>query len=326
MSGGRWNSGNAFDYTSITVGKATAATAEVSAKGNSFSGKITINGTSYDLGSTPVDLEGLNTQIQSSGYTATKQGDKLVFTNGSTGAVNVPQTIDTSTLTDGGKALGHATVAQGTEATLTLADAKGHTLKSINAITNGDGTNSYVFSNGLIVKATDKAGELTGAYINGKSGVSTRGVDLQFQIGANQGQTTTVSIQSTAADQIGLNAGTYVDANGAKQLVEADSVSDINVTTFKGAQDAITVIDKAISDISGIRAGLGAFQTNILQSNANSLNVSSQNLSSSKSTITDADLASTVVAYTKDSILVQSATSALSYANQLPQQVLKLLQ
>jgi flagellin len=108
--------------------------------------------------------------------------------------------------------------------------------------------------------------------------------------------------------------------------VSIDAVSDINVTTFKGAQDAIVVIDKAINDISGIRASLGAFQENVLQSNVNSLNVASQNLASSKSTITDADLASTVVQYTKDSILVQSATSALSYANQLPQQVLKLLQ
>lgn len=323
---GRWNSGNAFDYSNITVSKATATSAEVGAKGNLFTGKITINGVTYDLGAQGIDLEGLNTKIEASGYTATRQDDKLVFTSGSIGAANTAQTIDTTTLKDEGKDAGQAKVTQGSDATLTLQDSKGHILKSVSTITNGDGTNTYVFSNGLIVNATSKAGDLTGAFVKATAGMSSRGSDLQFQIGANQGQTTAVSIQSTSADQIGQNAGGYTDSAGNKQAVLTDSVADVNVTTFKGSQDAIAVIDKAINDISGIRAGLGAFQTNILQSNSNSLNVASQNLSSSKSTITDADLASTVVAYTKDSILVQSATSALSYANQLPQQILKLLQ
>lgn len=325
-SEGRWNSGNAYDYTNLTVNKATATTGVVNAKGNDFTGKLTINGVTYDLGDKGTDVEGLNTKIEASGYTATQKGGKLVFTSNSPGASPATQTIDTSTLKDNNKAVGNAQVTQGTDATLTLRDVKGHTLDSVASIRNGDGTNSYVFSNGLIVNATDKAGTLTGAFISGKAGASSRGMDLQFQIGANQGQTTSANIGSTAADQIGQNAGPYVDTLGNKQVVETDSVSDINVTTFKGSQDAIAVIDKAITDISEVRAALGAFQTNILQSNANSLNVASQNLSSSKSTITDADLASTVVSYTKDSILVQSATSALSYANQLPQQVLKLLQ
>ena len=327
-SEGRWNSGNAFAYTSITVGAATAATATVGgAKASSmFSGKITINGTSYDLGAAGVDLATVNTKIQASGYTASMEKGKLTFVSGTPGAGATTQTVDTSLLKADAKSVGNAVVTQGTEASLKLDDGKGHVLTSVSTIGNGDGTNSYVFSNGMVVNATATTGALTGASITGKAGTSFKGTDLQFQIGANGGQTTSVSIQSTAADQIGLNAGTYTDANGKKQAVATDSVSDVNVTTFKGAQDAVAVIDKAITDISTIRANLGAFQTNILQSNANSLNVASQNLSSSKSTITDADLASTVVQYTKDSILVQSATSALSYANQLPQQVLKLLQ
>jgi flagellin len=162
--------------------------------------------------------------------------------------------------------------------------------------------------------------------VNAKAGTTTRGTDLLYQIGANQGQFTSIHINDMAADQLGKNTASYTDANGVKQTVGADALSDINVVTFKGAQDALQVIDKAISDVSAVRAGLGAFQANILQSNVNTLSVASQNLSSSKSTITDADLASTVVNYTKDSILVQSATTALSYANQQPQAVLKLLQ
>ncbi|MDR3708771.1 MAG: flagellin [Capsulimonadaceae bacterium] len=325
---GRWNSGNAFDYKTLTVSAATATVASVGGVKSSdiFSGKITINGTGYDLGDAGVDLSTLNNKIQASGYTAVADKNGLTFTAGSAGASANPQVVDTSQLKANAKSIGNATVTQGVDQTLVLDDGNGHKMSSINTIGNGDGTNAYVFSNGLVVNTTDKAGVVAGATVKAVAGSSTKGHDLAFQIGANQGQVTSVSIRSTAADQIGLNAGTYTDEDGKTQTVATDSVADINVGTFKGAQDALVVIDRAINDISTIRAGLGAFQTNVLQSNVNSLNVASQNLSSSKSTITDADLASTVVQYTKDSILVQSATSALSYANQMPQQVLKLLQ
>jgi flagellin len=328
LATGRWNQGSAFDYSTLTVSKATAAVATVGGAkaGNSYSGLITINGVSYDLGQTPTDLSGLNDKIQASGYTATSAHGVLTLTSGSAGTSATSQVIDTTQLKSDGHDLGAATVTQGSDAKLSLSDGNGHTMVSTNTIANGDDTNSYVFTNGLVVSTTGKAGVIRGASVNAKSGQSTKGADLMFQIGANQGQVTAVNIRSTAADNLGQKAGTYVDANGVTQTVGTDSLSDINVTTFKGAQDALVVIDKAITEISGVRAGLGAFQTNILQSNVNSLNVASQNLASSKSTITDADLASTVVGYTKDAILVQSATSALSYANQLPQQVLKLLQ
>jgi len=272
-----------------------------------------------------VDLAAVNTVIQSSGYSAAVKDGKLTFTSTTKGVPGNPQSLDTSALTIDGKVSGTAKLTAGTDATLNLSDGKGHELQSQSTIHNGVGSNSYVFNNGLILTTTDKGGELRGSAVITKAGSSSRGQDLQYQIGANQGQTTTISIASIGADQIGQKTGDYVDANGVKQTTATDSVADINVTTFKGAQDAIAVIDKAIGDVSTTRANIGAFQTNVLQSNVNSLNVASQNLSSSKSTITDADLASTVVQYTKDSILVQSATSALSYANQQPQQVLKLL-
>ncbi|MDR3710384.1 MAG: flagellin [Capsulimonadaceae bacterium] len=327
-SEGRWNSGDAFTYNKATVTGATAATASIGGvKGDSkLSGALTINGTSYDLGSAGVDVTTLNNKIQSSGYTASIDHGKLVLTSGTAGASNVPQSVDTSQLKAGNKFVDEASVTQGTDAALTLDDGKGHVLRSTGSIANADKTNSYMFSNGMVVNASGVSGEIAGASVTGKAGVASRGKDLQFQIGANYGQTTSISIQSTAAANLGANAGSYIDANGNKQTVAANSVADINVTTFKGAQDSVAVIDKAINDISSIRANLGAFQTNVLQSNANSLTVASQNLGASKSTITDADLASTVVQYTKDAILVQSATSALAYANQSPTQVLKLLQ
>jgi flagellin len=141
-----------------------------------------------------------------------------------------------------------------------------------------------------------------------------------------EGQNTSVNIQSMAASQIGMNAASYTDANGNTQQVYTQSLADVNVSTFKGAQDAIAVVDKAISDVSTVSANLGALQTDTLQSNITSLGVATANLQASQSTIQDTDMASQIVDYTKNQILVQASTSALAYANQMPQSVLKLLQ
>jgi flagellin len=326
QSQGRWNSNDAGDYSLKVVG-ATNSTATLSGVNNSasFTGKVIINNKTYDLGDKGLDVSGLNTAIQSSGYTATVKGGKLQITSGTTGEPSGAQSIDTSLLEANGKGVGTSTVTQGANASLVLT-SEGHTITSSSTVKNDDGSNLYVFANGLALNATGKAGDVKGVQLHSTAGTASRGQDLQFQVGANGGQTTSISIQSTASTQIGLNTGSYNDVNGTRQTVATDSISNVNVTTFKGSQDAIAVIDKAITDVSKVRADLGAFQSNVLQSNVNSLAVASQNLSSSKSTITDADMAQTVVSYTKDAILVQSATTALSYANQKPQQLLRLLQ
>ena len=88
----------------------------------------------------------------------------------------------------------------------------------------------------------------------------------------------------------------------------------------------MSVVDQAINDISTTREKLGSTQTNVLQSNLNSLGVAQQNTDSSVSTIRDTDLSAQIVDYTKNQLLVQAGTRALSYANQAPQAILKLLQ
>lgn len=216
------------------------------------------------------------------------------------------------------------TYTNGANPTLTLSDGNGHTLASQNTQLI-DGTYYYSFSNGLVLSSTDSSGSGSGT-LTTTAGSTTTGTDLEFQIGANEGQTSTFGIGSVAASQLGTGTANYTDADGNSQTVLTNSVQDVNVTTFKGAQDAIAVLDNALNQVSTLSAQLGAFQTNVLQSNVQSLSVANQNLQSAQGTIQDADLASTVVSYTKNNILVQSATSALSYANQVPQMLLKLLQ
>lgn len=271
--------------------------------------------TAFGNGKVTVSTDASNNLV----FTDTNAGVTALTNTGSSGfaAYNAVQPPTTGTFTNGANAA------------LTISDGNGHSIVSQSTVVNG-GTSYYTFQNGLVLSSTTAASTSGTTAINGTlnttAGKTTSGVDLQFQVGANGGQTASQSIQSVAGDQLGKGAASYTDASGATQSVLTGSVQDINVTTFKGAQDAIAVIDKAISDISTVRANLGAFQSNVLQSNVRSLGVASTNLSASESTIRDTDLAATIVDYTKNQILVQAGTSALSYANQMPQSVLKLLQ
>jgi flagellin len=223
-----------------------------------------------------------------------------------------------------------ATFTNGTNATLTLGNgtAADNLVSQETEVING--VEYYTFNNGLVLSSTTAPVTTGTTTLNGSlsatAGTSSTGTSLEYQLGANGGQNASLAIQSFASSQLGQGAANYVDANGNTQTVLTGNVANINVTTFKGAQDAIAVIDQAISQVSTARANLGAFQTNVLQSNVTSLGVATSNLQSSEATVADADVAQTVVNYTKDQILTAASTSALSYSNQQPQEILKLLQ
>ncbi len=102
-------------------------------------------------------------------------------------------------------------------------------------------------------------------------------------------------------------------------------VADIDISTQSGAQEAIDVIKDAINYVSDVRGTLGATQ-NRLDHTINNLSVMRENIQDAESTIRDVDIAEEMMAYTKNSILVQSAQAMLAQANQLPQGVLQLLQ
>ena len=125
--------------------------------------------------------------------------------------------------------------------------------------------------------------------------------------------------------QIGANAGQAIDvtisAMGASDL----SVDGLDLTTQTGSDAAITAIDNAIKLVSGERSTLGAVQ-NRLDHTINNLTATAENLSEAESRIRDVDMAEEMMAFTKNNILSQAATSMLAQANQMPQSVLQLLQ
>ena len=97
------------------------------------------------------------------------------------------------------------------------------------------------------------------------------------------------------------------------------------MTSRKGANDALLILDRAIQQVTSDRSELGAVQ-NRLQSTISNLSSVSENAAAAKSRILDADFAAESAYLARNQILTQAATTILAQANQVPQQALSLLQ
>lgn len=139
---------------------------------------------------------------------------------------------------------------------------------------------------------------------------------LVFQIGANANQTAKVAIDKMNTDGLGVG----LSGN------QFNSLSEIDVTSGAKAQDALSVIDSAINNVTNLRGTLGAFQQNTLQATASNLQSTLENTVNAESVIRDTNFAEEIANLTKNQVLVQAGTSVLKTANQQPQMVLSLLQ
>ena len=102
-------------------------------------------------------------------------------------------------------------------------------------------------------------------------------------------------------------------------------VNDLSVTTRDEATETITAVDFAIDQVNGLRGDLGATQ-NRFESTISNLSITTENLQASRSRIVDADFAAETADLTRAQILQQAGTSVLAQANQIPQNVVSLLQ
>jgi len=112
-------------------------------------------------------------------------------------------------------------------------------------------------------------------------------------------------------------------ADGAN-VSDLKSINNVDITTVDGAANAIDSIDGALAQIDSMRGNLGAVQNRFESTIANLSNVS-ENLSSARSRILDADIAQETSNMTKQNILQQAGVSILAQANQAPQLALSLL-
>ncbi|HVQ13061.1 MAG TPA: flagellin [Vicinamibacterales bacterium] len=98
----------------------------------------------------------------------------------------------------------------------------------------------------------------------------------------------------------------------------------VDISTVEGANAAIAVLDGALSQVTSIRADLGAVQNRFSSTVAN-LQATTENLSAARSRILDADFAAETASLTRAQILQQAGTAILAQANAIPQNVLSLL-
>lgn len=163
-----------------------------------------------------------------------------------------------------------------------------------------------------IAADTDPVSSVTGA----QGTVTAQNNSLVFQIGPNQNQTANITVGRVNPQSLGIG----VSGN------QFSNLNEIDVTSASKSQDALAVIDAAIDEITNQRGDLGAFQQNTLSSTANNLRTTLENSVNAESVIRDTDFAEEISNFTSNQVLVQAGTSVLGNANQLPQQILALLQ
>ncbi|RCK48277.1 hypothetical protein TH25_14530 [Thalassospira profundimaris] len=140
--------------------------------------------------------------------------------------------------------------------------------------------------------------------------------DVDFQIGASSSTNDRFTVSLSAVD-----AGTL--GKGATGTGTALQDSDLDNQT--NAQAAIDIVGNAINDLQSARANIGVYQ-NRLDFAAQNLSTTQENTEAARSTLMDLDVASEMTKFSSKQVLVQSGVAMLAQANQMPQNLLRLLQ
>ena len=134
---------------------------------------------------------------------------------------------------------------------------------------------------------------------------------MQFQIGANCDQNIRAYIGTMTAQALGLKG-----AQGSDE--------QISIATPDEANMVISTIDEALKNVNKQRADLGAY-TNRMELAQKGINVAAENMTAAESRIRDTDMASEIVNYSKNQILMESSLAILAQANSQSKDVLSLL-
>ncbi|EAJ2454856.1 flagellin A [Campylobacter coli] len=132
-----------------------------------------------------------------------------------------------------------------------------------------------------------------------------------------------VSAGSGFSSQSGLSQFATMKTSAGNTLGVKDETA--GVTTLKGAMAVMDIAETATTNLDQIRADIGSVQ-NQLQVTINNITVTQVNVKAAESTIRDVDFAAESANFSKYNILAQSGSYAMSQANAVQQNVLKLLQ
>jgi len=154
--------------------------------------------------------------------------------------------------------------------------------------------------------------QFNGLYmLTGRFAIDTAvGSKMFFHVGANMDQREQVYIGTITAARL--------------KLLDSTTGSAISISTPDNANKAIGGLDEALRIVSQQRADLGAYQ-NRFETAQKGVAIAAQNIQAAESIIRDANMATEMVDFTKNTILVQTGTAMLAQANAKTQSVLQLL-
>ncbi|WP_219702562.1 flagellin [Marinomonas lutimaris] len=148
-----------------------------------------------------------------------------------------------------------------------------------------------------------------------------------FQVGADSNQTISFNLTdggiNNTIDYAGNGGFTMSGLSSSATTAQVD-VTTASVSTMANAQSMVDVLDTMISAVDSKRAELGAVQNRFGSTISNLSNIT-ENVSSARSRVRDADFAEETAKLTSSQILQQASSSILAQANQRPQTALSLL-
>ena len=216
-----------------------------------------------------------------------------------------------------------------------LSVLKGSGMSTITTLVNsaGSGFSRWVTSKisnvGQMIDIGPGLGKLTTMSFTalGISGLSSLAFSAVYTVAINALSTVRgdllVGSQQTGGLSVALSA--LGVTRETKRNDNIGQVQTAGVTTLKGAMAVMDVVETATINLDQIRADIGAVQ-NQLQVTINNITVTQVNVKAAESTIRDVDFAAESANFSKYNILAQSGSYAMSQANQVQQNVLKLLQ
>ncbi|MCK9492372.1 MAG: flagellin B [Sulfurimonas sp.] len=197
-----------------------------------------------------------------------------------------------------------------------------------------DGTTSAVTSTASFTTGSHKAYEIAQATVDAfNAAAQIQGADIRASIYEDADSSAAapqygIRLDSpTTVSAIGLTDGAGSAAFGAAVATAGltNNLSTVDVTTRESAEKAIIITDYALKDLGNTRSDIGSVQ-NQLESTIRNISVTQVNVQAAESQIRDVDFAAESATFSKFNILAQSGSYAMSQANAVQQNVLKLLQ
>jgi flagellin len=311
---GKFNGFNNQSLGAITSGSAAAMTVTL----NSTPTNTVVNLNNGDPIAT--DAKAISLALNASGIQGLTATAAATTVSAGAGALTASATTgNVATLTLNGT---NITLAQSGNLQTNLAT----TTAAINAQSANTGVIATNTGSGVSLSAADGRNIVTAFAPIGTPATASAVTD--FGLAASTTTTSTVSVTYQAATGTSVTGVAFAGAGlttSTKAVAETGTaISAVDISTADGATAAITAVDAALEAVNTSRATLGAVQSRF-QTTTENLQITSENLSASRSRIQDADFAAETANLSRTQILQQAGTAMVAQANQLPQGVLQLL-